>query len=96
MVFTVLCLTQMGNVLATRSETESLFKLGLFSNLPLLGAVLLTIGLQLMTVYVPFLHPVFRTQALSLVELLVCFGLSSIVFIAAEVEKLIKRRGRRS
>ena len=47
MVFTVLTLSQMGNVLAIRSERESLFRQGLFSNLPLLGAVLLTFGLQM-------------------------------------------------
>jgi Ca2+-transporting ATPase len=92
MVFTVLCLSQMGNVLATRSETESLFTLGLFSNLPLLGAVMLTIVLQLGTIYLPFLHPIFRTQALSLTELMICFGLSSIVFFAAEIEKVIKKK----
>ena len=53
MVFTVLTLSQMGNVLAIRSERESLFRQGLFSNLPLLGAVLLTFALQLATIYVP-------------------------------------------
>ena len=47
MVFTVLTLSQMGNVLAIRSERELLFRQGLFSNLPLLGAVIFTCGLQL-------------------------------------------------
>lgn len=92
MVFTVLCLSQMGNVLALRSEKESLFSQGLFSNLPLLGAFLLTIALQLSTIYVPFLNPIFKTAPLTLRELLITFGLSSIVFFAVEVEKLIKRR----
>ena len=92
MVFTVLCLSQMGNVLALRSEKESLFSQGLFSNLPLLGAFLLTIALQLSTIYVPFLNPIFKTAPLTLRELFITFGLSSIVFFAVEVEKLIKRR----
>ena len=39
MVFTVLCLTQLGHVLAIRSEKESLSKIGLFSNKHLMGAV---------------------------------------------------------
>ena len=56
MVFTVLCLSQMGNVLALRAEKESLFSLGLFSNLPLLGAFLLTFALQMATIYIPFLN----------------------------------------
>jgi Ca2+-transporting ATPase len=92
MVFTVLCLSQMGHALAIRSDRESFFKIGVFTNLPLLGAVLLTIALQLMTIYLPLLQPVFRTQPLSFTELMFCFGLSSIVFIAVEVEKFIKRR----
>ncbi len=94
MVFTVLCLAQMGNVLATRSETESLFSLGLFTNRPLLAAVAISIGLQLATVYLPFLNPVFRTQPLSFSELAICFGIGSVVFFAAEIEKLIKHRRR--
>ncbi len=46
MVFTVLCLTQLGHVLAIRSERESLFTMGLFSNKPLLGAVALSFVFQ--------------------------------------------------
>ena len=92
MVFTVLCLSQMGHVLAIRSEKESLFSQGLFSNLPLLGAFFLTIALQLSTIYVPFLNPIFKTAPLTLKELFITFGLSSIVFFAVEIEKWVKRR----
>ncbi|OPY90547.1 MAG: Calcium-transporting ATPase 1 [Syntrophus sp. PtaU1.Bin208] len=92
MVFTFLCLTQLGHVLAIRSEKESLFKIGLFSNRYLLGAVLLTFLLQMATVYVPFLNPVFKTTPLTLAETLFTVGLSSIVFFAVEIEKFIKRR----
>jgi Ca2+-transporting ATPase len=92
MVFTVLCLSQMGNVLALRSERESVFTQGLFSNKPLLGAFLLTILLQMATIYVPFLNPVFKTQPLSLYELLITMGLSSIVFFAVEADKWLRRR----
>ncbi len=92
MVFTVLCLSQMGHVLAIRSERESLFTLGLFSNKPLLGAFILTFALQMATIYVPFLNPVFKTQPLTLDELLVSLLLSSIVFFAVEIEKFVKRQ----
>ena len=60
MVFTVLTLSQMGNVLAIRSERASLFQQGVWSNRPLLGAVLLTFILQMATIYVPFLNPIFQ------------------------------------
>jgi len=95
MVFTVLCLSQIGHVLAIRSETESLFSMGLFSNKPLLGAVVLTFGLQMATVYVPFLNPIFKTEPLSMNELAFTLAMSTAVFIAVEIEKTVKRRARR-
>jgi Ca2+-transporting ATPase len=91
MTFTVLALSQMGHVLAIRSEQTSLFRLGLWSNRPLLGAVAITLILQLATLYVPGLNPVFGTEPLSWVELLLALALSSVVFVAVEVEKAIKR-----
>lgn len=94
MVFTVLTLSQMAHVLAIRSETESLWRLGLASNRPLLGAVLLTFVLQLATIYVPVLNPVFKTEPLSLVELLICIGASTVVLIAVEMEKMWLRHKR--
>jgi P-type Ca2+ transporter type 2C len=93
MVFTVLTLSQMGHVLAIRSERESLFSQGLSSNLPLLGAVALTFLLQMATVYVPFLNPVFNTEPLTAGELLFCLALSSVVFLAVEIEKWMVRHG---
>jgi P-type Ca2+ transporter type 2C len=92
MVFTVLCLSQMGNVLAVRSDRESFFSQGFLTNLPLAGAFLLTFVLQLATVYVPFLNPVFKTSPLSAGELALTLTLSSVVFFAVEGEKLVRRR----
>lgn len=93
-VFTILSFTQMGQALAVRSNTKSLFTQGILGNKQLLGAVLLTIVLQLAVIYIPFLQQVFSTQALSIKELLICIGLSSIVFWAVEIEKLIKRKAK--
>lgn len=92
MVFTVLCLGQMGQAMAIRSDIKSLFQQGVFGNKPLLGAVLLTFALQMAVVYVSFLQDIFNTKYLSVVELLICIGLSSIVFWAVELEKWVKRR----
>jgi Ca2+-transporting ATPase len=93
MTFTVLTLSQLGHVLAIRSDRDSIFRQGFLSNTPLLGAVLLTVALQLATLYVPALQPVFRTAALSAGELALCFALSSVVFCAVEFEKWGVRRG---
>jgi len=91
MVFTVLCLTQLYNVLAVRSERESFFTRGISSNPYLLGAVVLSFVLQMAVVYVPALNPVFKTQPLSALQLAVCVVVSSLVFFAVEVEKWVRR-----
>jgi Ca2+-transporting ATPase len=93
MVFTVLTLSQLGHVLAIRSEHESLFSLGLFSNRPLIAALLLTFALQMAALYVPWLNPIFKTEPLSLAELAACLALSSVVFVGVEIEKGLARRG---
>ncbi len=93
MVFTVLTLSQMGNVLALRSERASFIQLGLWSNKPMIGAVVLTFVLQLATIYVPALNSIFKTEPLDAEELAVCLVLSSIVFCAVEAEKWVIRRG---
>lgn len=92
MVFTVLCLSQMGHVLAIRSERESFFSQGPFSNMPLFAAVALTFALQMATIYVPFLNPIFKTAPLTAAELAISLALSTIVFVAVELEKVFKRR----
>ena len=96
MVFTVLCLSQLGHVMAIRSERESLFVQGLLSNRPLLLAVLLTGGLQVATVYVPVLQGIFKTQALSMGELALCLAASTAIFWVVEVEKVFRRRSRKN
>lgn len=92
MVFTVLTFTQMAHVLAIRSEGDSLWRLGLGSNRTLLAAVALTFALQLATIYVPSLQPVFRTVALGGVELGICLAAALVVLLFVEVEKVLRRR----
>lgn len=92
MIFTTLTLSQMGHALAIRSERESLLRLGLLSNKPLIGAVALTFVAQMAVVYIPFLQEIFETVALSASELALSLLLSVIVFMAVEGEKWWARR----
>lgn len=94
MVFTVLTLGQMAHVMGMRSEYDALWRVGISSNRPLLGAVLLTFALQMATIYVPALNPIFKTQALSLPELAVCLGAAAVVWVATEAEKFWRRTRR--
>jgi len=91
MTFTVLCFSQMGHVMAIRSDKESVFKIGVFSNKPMIGALLITFALQFMIIYVPFFNDIFKTQPLTLAELGITLAASSIVFWVVELEKWIKR-----
>lgn len=93
-VFTTLTLSQMGLALAVRSERDALFRVGFLSNKALVGSVLLTFGLQLGVVYLPFLQGVFHTHPLSAVDLLVALALSTVVFWAVEGQKWISHRRR--
>ena len=91
-VFTVLCLSQLGQAMAIRSESRSLLELGLLTNRPLLYSVALTVALQMLVIYVPGLNSLFHTAPLSLAELLLTLALSSVVFFAVEGEKFFRRR----
>lgn len=92
MVFTTLTFAQLAHVFAIRSDTEYIYKKGFFSNMPLIGAVIFTFLLQLGVIYLPFANPVFRTEPLSLQELLICLGVAVILFHAVELEKWIRKR----
>ncbi|NBP98571.1 MAG: cation-transporting P-type ATPase, partial [Synechococcaceae bacterium WB6_3A_227] len=90
MVFTTLCLAQMGHALSARSDLP-LLQVPPFSNPWLIWAVLLTSGLQLLLLYVPWLSNFFGTTALSGCDLLICVGFSFLFFLYLELEKIWKQ-----
>ncbi len=89
-VFVVLCFSQLGHVMAIRSEKFFLVRQGVFNNPELIGAVLVTALMQLALIYVPFLQEIFSTQPLTWKEMLGCLAVSAIVFHAVEAEKLVR------
>jgi Ca2+-transporting ATPase len=91
-VFTMLCFVQLGHVLAVRSERDSLWRMGLSGNPFLLGAVLLTLSLQLAIIYVPALNSLFGTQPLRAAELALTLAGALCVMGAVEAEKFIRAR----
>ena len=92
MVFTTLTMAQMGNASAIRSNRDSVFTIGVFSNRLMIVAISITFVLQLMLIYVEFFHDFFRTEVLSASDLMVSLTASSLVFIAVEVYKWYRRR----
>jgi Ca2+-transporting ATPase len=92
MIFTTLTLSEMGYVMGIRSFRDSLFRIGIFSNRALLGAVGLTTLLQIAVIYLPFFQNLLGTMALPLKDLAVCLILSTTLFWAVEIQKAFYRR----
>jgi Ca2+-transporting ATPase len=90
MAFTTLMLFQLFNVFNARSEDESAFR-GPFRNRWLWAAVVLSIALQVVVLYTPFLQRAFSTQPLTLSDWLRCVAIASTVLWIRELEKLVRR-----
>jgi P-type Ca2+ transporter type 2C len=91
MVFTTLCIAQMGHAIAIRSNNRLAIEMNPFSNIFVLAAVGVTTILQLMLIYVPPLRDFFGTHYLNIQELGVCIGFSALMFVWIEAEKIFLR-----
>ena len=89
--FTTLIFFQLFNVFNARSDRESAFH-HIFSNRWLWAAVSLSIALQWVVLYTPFLQRAFSTQALSGPDWLFCAVIASSVLWLREAEKVLYRR----
>ncbi len=89
--FTTLMMFQMFNVLNCRSERKSLFKLGVFSNLHLIGAIGTSILLQIIVIHTP-LNVYFKTIPMTRFDWLITVAVASSVFIFGEIFKFIREK----
>jgi Ca2+-transporting ATPase len=90
MSFTTLMLFQMFNVVNARSDDHSAFT-HLFTNAWLWAAIVGSVVLQVLVVYVPFLQNAFGTVALSAQDWLFCVTVGSAVLWLREATKLFTR-----
>ena len=91
MVFTTICLAQMGHALAVRSNSQLTIQMNPMTNPYVWAAVLVTTILQLLLIYVAPLRNFFGTHVLDMQELAICFGFSLLMFVWIELEKLVYR-----
>lgn len=91
-IFTVLIITQMFNALNASSETESVFKKGLFSNVYLILAIILSIFMQISIIYIPILATIFKIIPLTVMDWVYIIIVSSSVLIVGEMIKMIRRK----
>lgn len=91
-VFTLLCFVQLGNALSVRSVHHSIVSKSIFSNRAIWGAVILSAGLQVVLVYSPPLHGIFKTTNLDwpiMRIVLIALGVSMALI---ELSKLLRNK----
>ena len=92
--FIVLSCSQLFHSFNCRSMTESIFKIGIFSNTKLVVADLISFLLQVGAVYLPFAQKIFKTESLSAFDWFLVLAISSLPLWAMEIYKLFRKRGR--
>jgi Ca2+-transporting ATPase len=90
--FIVLSVSQLFHAFNCRSQMKSLFELGLFSNLKLFYAILVSLVLQLSVVYVPAFQAIFKTQNLTLFDWVLVIVLSSLPLWGMELTKWLNKK----
>ena len=95
-LFTTLVFCQLAMALSVRSEKESLLRTGLLTNKPMLGALVITVALQLVLIYWAPAQRIFRTTALPPRDLALAFGLSLVVLLLVEIWKYFVRARERN
>jgi P-type Ca2+ transporter type 2C len=90
MIFTSLAFLQVFQAIGTRSSTESLRTIGLFSNRVMVGIVALVVGLQLAAIYTP-LRGFLDLEPLGAIDLALCVGLGVALLAVLELLKLRHR-----
>ncbi|RKP19724.1 calcium ATPase [Rozella allomycis CSF55] len=91
MTFTTFVMFGMFNVISCRSETKSITKLGIFTNIPLLLSIVGSLLAQLVVIYVPFFQRIFLTEPIYIWDILKIVFLSSSLLLIEEFIKAIRR-----
>jgi Ca2+-transporting ATPase len=92
--FIVLSVSQLFHAFNCRSQMKSSFELGIFSNLELVYAFLVSLTLQLSVVYIPFFQKIFKTRNLTGFDWVLVLVLSSLSLWGMEIVKLLNKRFR--
>lgn len=90
MAFATLVFGELTRAYAVRSETRSIFKIGLFSNSAMNKAFVVSLVLQLAVLFVPFLQPIFNIHTLTGLEWLIVVLLSLVPLVVSEINKAVR------
>jgi Ca2+-transporting ATPase len=95
-VFTVLCLDQLSNAMAVRSNNRSIFTMNILNNKQMIGALLLTFALQVALVYIPALHPIFKTTWIDMEAVIAILVVMVVSTVLRDITKLLIARAYRN
>ncbi len=90
MAFAVLAISQIAHAFNLKSNTESIFKTGIFNNMYLIGAGVVSLILMLAVLQVPPIMEIFSIQPLTQFQVAVVAGLSLMPILIVEIFKLLK------
>jgi magnesium-transporting ATPase (P-type) len=91
MTFAGIVVAQVGNVLASRTNRQSIFRTGFKTNKWIWFSIASQIGILSFLVYVPFVQPLLGTTSLSFTDWAFLISLAFIVVFAEEARKWFER-----
>lgn len=92
MAFATLVFGELTRAFAVRSETRSIFSIGVFSNSAMNKAFLVSLALQLVVLFIPFLQEIFKVQSLTGIEWVIVILLSLVPLIVSELTKAFRSK----
>ena len=92
MAFATLVFGELTRAFAVRSETRSIFSIGVFSNSAMNKAFSVSLALQLAVLFIPFLQEIFKVQSLTGMEWLIVILLSLVPLIVSEITKAFRSK----
>ena len=92
MAFATLTLSQLFHAFDVRSESRSLFRIGVFSNKTMNEAFVVGLAMQMSVLCLPPLQKIFSVVFLTPVQWLAVWGLAVVPVILSELEKALRRR----
>ena len=91
MAFVVLASSQLFYSLSLRNESKSIFQIGIFSNIYLIGAIIVGLILQMSVIEIDSLAALFKCVDLNKQDWQMVFVFALIPLIVNEIEKLVAR-----
>ena len=92
MAFATLVFGELTRAFAVRSETRSIFSIGVFSNSAMNKAFVVSLAMQLAVLFIPFLQEIFKVQSLTGTEWVIVIALSLVPLIVSEITKAFRRK----